>query len=250
MLPVGAAEAPATIAAVPMEMDQGATWHKGSLLSPSPLVQYLGGKRLPLKSEDDGDERERAENSLLEDVEAGPRDSALRTSGDSALPDSFLSVDAHNLHRFTFVSLRRHRDSRHRRISFHDRFSAGCACGIPFVSMLAAARHALACGRLEDTLTAAAPPAGDLSPTDDAVCSNATVADQILVMPIKTQRCSLCPPTYEHHCRQVYVVTMERPTPTIISCVAHLQGSCHTLGGTSASQRGGVKDRRSQNSRR
>ncbi|KAI9906076.1 hypothetical protein PsorP6_013693 [Peronosclerospora sorghi] len=70
-----------------------------------------------------------------------------------------------------------------RRITFHDRFSAGCACGVPFVSRLDAAKHALACGRLEDTLTEAAPAAGDLIPTDDAVCANATVADQMLVLP-------------------------------------------------------------------
>ncbi|KAI9919509.1 hypothetical protein PsorP6_017424 [Peronosclerospora sorghi] len=80
ILPVGATEDPDTIASVPMVMDQGATWQTGSLLPPYPLVYYLGGKRRLLNGEDDGDERERSEHSLLEDIEAGPRNSALRPS--------------------------------------------------------------------------------------------------------------------------------------------------------------------------
>ncbi|KAI9905566.1 hypothetical protein PsorP6_014123 [Peronosclerospora sorghi] len=47
MLPVGAAEAPATIAAVSMKMDQGATWHTGSLLPPYHLPRpFLSGLRV------------------------------------------------------------------------------------------------------------------------------------------------------------------------------------------------------------
>ena len=142
MLPAGAAEAPATTAAVPMEVDQGATWQAASLLPPSPpLVLRLNGKRRRLNDEEDGDGREQAEQLLLEDVEAGPKNSALRPSAASALPASVLSVYAHNAQHFTctlcaytaasFASLRRHRDSRHRRTAFDDRFSAGCACGQP-----------------------------------------------------------------------------------------------------------------------
>ena len=194
MLPVGAAEAPATTAAVPMEVDQGATWQAASLLPPSPpLVLRLNGKRRRLNDEDDGDGREQAEQLMLEDVEAGPKNSALRPSAASALPASVLSVYAHNAQHFTctlcaytassFASLQRHRESRHRRIAFLDRFSAGCACGIPFVSRLAAAKHALACASLKDTVVAAALAAGDLSPTATAACPPATAADHELVLP-------------------------------------------------------------------
>uniref|UniRef100_A0AAV1VAQ0 C2H2-type domain-containing protein n=1 Tax=Peronospora matthiolae TaxID=2874970 RepID=A0AAV1VAQ0_9STRA len=194
MLPVGAAQAPATTAAVPMEVDQGATWQAASLTPPSPpLVLRLNGKRRRLNDEDDGEEREQAEQLLLEDVEAGPMNSALRPSAASALPASVLSVYAHNAPHFTctlcaytassFASLKRHRDSRHRRIAFLDRFSAGCACGTPFVSRLAAANHARACASLRDTSAATASAAGDLSPTAGAVNATATVADTEPVLP-------------------------------------------------------------------
>uniref|UniRef100_A0AAV1VNW4 Reverse transcriptase n=1 Tax=Peronospora matthiolae TaxID=2874970 RepID=A0AAV1VNW4_9STRA len=194
MLPVGAAQAPATTAAVPMEVDQGATWQAASLTPPSPpLVLRLNGKRRRLNDEDDGEEREQAEQLLLEDVEAGPMNSALWPSTASALPASVLAVYAHNAQRFTctlcaytassFASLKRHRDSRHRRISFLDRFSAGCACGTPFVSRLAAANHAQACASLRDTSAATASAAGDLSPTAGAVNATATVADTEPVLP-------------------------------------------------------------------
>uniref|UniRef100_A0AAV1VNY4 RNase H type-1 domain-containing protein n=1 Tax=Peronospora matthiolae TaxID=2874970 RepID=A0AAV1VNY4_9STRA len=194
MLPVGAAQAPATTAAVPMEVDQGATWQAASLTPPSPpLVLRLNGKRRRLNDEDDGEEREQAEQLLLEDVEAGPMNSALRPSAASVLPASVLSVYAHNAQRFTctlcaytassFASLKRHRDSRHRRIAFLDRFSAGCACGTPFVSRLAAANHARACASLRDTSAATTPAAGDLSPTAGAVNATATVADTEPVLP-------------------------------------------------------------------
>uniref|UniRef100_A0AAV1VP73 RNase H type-1 domain-containing protein n=1 Tax=Peronospora matthiolae TaxID=2874970 RepID=A0AAV1VP73_9STRA len=194
MLPVGAAQAPATTAAVPMEVHQGATWQAASLTPPSPpLVLRLNGKRRRLNDEDDGDEREQAEQLLLEDVEAAPMNSALRPSAASALPASVLSVYAHNAPHFTctlcaytassFASLKRHRDSRHRRIAFLDRFSAGCACGTPFVSRLAAANHAQACASLRDTSAATASAAGDLSPTAGAVNATATVADTEPVLP-------------------------------------------------------------------
>uniref|UniRef100_A0AAV1VP33 Reverse transcriptase n=1 Tax=Peronospora matthiolae TaxID=2874970 RepID=A0AAV1VP33_9STRA len=186
--------APATTAAVPMEVDQGATWQAASLTPPSPpLVLRLNGKRRRLNDEDDGDEREQAEQLLLEDVEAGPMNSALWPSTASALPASVLAVYAHNAQRFTctlctytassFASLKRHRDSRHRRIAFLDRFSAGCACGTPFVSRLAAANHARACASLRDTSAATASAAGDLSPTAGAVNATATVADTEPVLP-------------------------------------------------------------------
>uniref|UniRef100_A0AAV1VNX9 C2H2-type domain-containing protein n=1 Tax=Peronospora matthiolae TaxID=2874970 RepID=A0AAV1VNX9_9STRA len=195
MLPVGDAQAPATTAAVPMEVDQCATWQAASLTPPSPpLVLRLSGKRRRLSDEDDGDEpREQAEQLLLEDVEAGPMNSALWPSTASALPASVLAVYAHNAQRFTcmlctytassFASLKRHRDSRHRRITFLDLFSAGCACGTPFVSRLAAANHARACASLRDTSAATTPAAGDLSPTAGAVNATATVADTEPVLP-------------------------------------------------------------------
>uniref|UniRef100_A0AAV1VNU3 C2H2-type domain-containing protein n=1 Tax=Peronospora matthiolae TaxID=2874970 RepID=A0AAV1VNU3_9STRA len=158
-----------------------------------PLVLRLNGKRRRLSDDGDDDPREQAEQLLLEDVEAGPMNSALWPSTASALPASVLAVYAHNAQRFTctlcaytassFASLKRHRDSRHRRISFLDRFSAGCACGTPFVSRLAAANHARACASLRDTSAATASAAGDLSPTAGAVNATATVADTEPVLP-------------------------------------------------------------------
>ncbi|CAI5734324.1 unnamed protein product [Peronospora destructor] len=175
VMSAGDAKVPATTAAVPMEVDQGATWQASSL-SP-PLVLRVGGKRRRLNAADDEDNNE---------DEAGSPTPALRLSAASASPASVLSVYAHNAPRFTctlcaytassFASLRRHRDSRHRRIGFTDRFSAGCACGTPFTSRLAAANHANACASLSDTPSATALAAGDLSPTAIAVKTTATVA--------------------------------------------------------------------------
>uniref|UniRef100_A0AAV1VAT4 RNase H type-1 domain-containing protein n=1 Tax=Peronospora matthiolae TaxID=2874970 RepID=A0AAV1VAT4_9STRA len=128
--------------------------------------------------------------------------SALWSSTASALPASVQAVYAHaqrfmcTLCTYTasrFASLKRHRDSRHCRIAFLDRFSAGCACGTPFVSRLAAANHARAFASLRDTSAATASAAGDLSPTAGAVNATATVADTNPCCPTKTLRCSLCP---------------------------------------------------------
>uniref|UniRef100_A0AAV1VBA2 C2H2-type domain-containing protein n=1 Tax=Peronospora matthiolae TaxID=2874970 RepID=A0AAV1VBA2_9STRA len=128
--------------------------------------------------------------------------SALWSSTASVLPSSVQAVYAH-AQRFmctlctytasSFASLKRHRDSRHCRIAFLDRFSAGCACGTPFVSRLAAANHARAFASLRDTSAATASAAGDLSPTAGAVNATATVTDTNPCCPAKTLRCSLCP---------------------------------------------------------
>ena len=102
MLPVGAAQAPATTAAVPMEVDQYATWQAASHTPvSSPLVLRLGGKRRRLSDEGDEDPREQAEQLLLEDVEAGHMNSALWPSTARALPASVLAVYVHNAQRFT-----------------------------------------------------------------------------------------------------------------------------------------------------
>uniref|UniRef100_A0AAV1VNV5 Uncharacterized protein n=1 Tax=Peronospora matthiolae TaxID=2874970 RepID=A0AAV1VNV5_9STRA len=97
MLRAGAAQAPATTAAVPMEVDQCATWQAASHVPGSPpLVLRLCGKRRRLSDDADDDPREQAEQLLLEDVEAGPKHSALWPSTASALPASVLAVYGHN----------------------------------------------------------------------------------------------------------------------------------------------------------
>uniref|UniRef100_A0AAV1TZ61 C2H2-type domain-containing protein n=1 Tax=Peronospora matthiolae TaxID=2874970 RepID=A0AAV1TZ61_9STRA len=134
MLPAGDAQAPSTTAAVPMEVDQCATWQAASHTPGSPLlVLRLSGKLRRLHEEDgDDDPREQAEQ-LLEEFEAGPKISALWPSTASALPASVLAVYAHSVQRFTctlcaytassFASLKRQRDSRHCHIAFRDLFS-------------------------------------------------------------------------------------------------------------------------------
>ncbi|KAE9351052.1 hypothetical protein PR003_g5055, partial [Phytophthora rubi] len=181
---------PGDVAAVPMDVDQGARRPTvGSQpLSPPPVLR-IGGKRRRLNDVDDEDTRELAELLLEEEDEAGDQAPAPRLSAASARPASVLSVYAHNAQRFqctlcaytaaSFASLKRHRDSRHRRTAFLDRFSAGCACGVPFASRLAAANHAHACASLNSTTSAAAAPAaGELSPTAGA--ANATVMAAIV----------------------------------------------------------------------
>ncbi|KAH7489197.1 Retrovirus-related Pol polyprotein from type-1 retrotransposable element R2 [Phytophthora ramorum] len=173
----GSSDAAGDVGVVAMDVDQGARRQQ-------PPWQRVGGKRRRLNDVDDEDTRELAELLLEEEDEAGDHAPAPRLSAASARPASVLSVYAHNAQRFqctlctytaaSFASLKRHRDSRHRRTAFLDRFSAGCACGVPFASRLAAANHAHACDSLNRTFSvAAAPAAGELSPTAGA--ANATV---------------------------------------------------------------------------
>ncbi|KAK1928268.1 Ribonuclease HI [Phytophthora citrophthora] len=174
------------VAAVPMDVDEDAQWPTPGQrpLSPPPELR-VGGKRRRLNDSDDDDEdiRELVE-LLLAEEEVGTQDPAPRLSAASAHPASVLTVYAHNTQRFnctlcvysaaSFAALTRHRDSRHRRTTFLDRFSADCACGVPFASRLAAARHSQTCASLTHPPSAAtAPAAGELNPTADAV--NATV---------------------------------------------------------------------------
>ncbi|CAI5734330.1 unnamed protein product [Peronospora destructor] len=140
VMSAGVAENSATTAAVPME-------------------------RRRLTDVDDEDQRELAElRQLVDEDELG----TLPQRSGHPQPA---------LYQPPFASLRRHRDSRHRRIAFTDRFSAGCACGIPFTSRLAAANHANACASLSDTPSATVLAAGDFIPTAVAVNATATVAD-------------------------------------------------------------------------
>ncbi|RMX62684.1 hypothetical protein DD238_007976 [Peronospora effusa] len=183
----GPATPPST--AVAMDVDEGALWTAPSQhpLSP-PRELRVAGKRRCLNDVYDEDQRELAELSqLVDEDESGIPSPALRPSAASALPASVLSVFVHNVQHFqctlctytaaSFASLIRHRVSRHRRIAFMDRFSAGCACGTPFTSRLAAATHTQACTSLQTTSSAAtAPAAGKLSPTAGAFNSPATVA--------------------------------------------------------------------------
>uniref|UniRef100_H3H9A0 RNase H type-1 domain-containing protein n=1 Tax=Phytophthora ramorum TaxID=164328 RepID=H3H9A0_PHYRM len=173
----GSSDAAGDVGVVAMDVDQGARRQQ-------PPWQRVGGKRRRLNDVDDEDTRELAELLLEEEDEAGDHAPAPRLSAASARPASVLSVYVHNAQRFqctlctytaaSFASLKRHRDSRHRRTAFLDRFSAGCACGVPFASRLAAANHAHACASLNRTLSVAATPAaGELSPTAGA--ANATV---------------------------------------------------------------------------
>ncbi|KAK1935454.1 hypothetical protein P3T76_010679 [Phytophthora citrophthora] len=174
------------VAAVPMDVDEDAQCPTPGQrpLSPPPELR-VGGKRRRLNDSDDDDEdiRELVE-LLLAEEEVGTQDPAPRLSAASAHPASVLTVYAHNTQRFnctlcvysaaSFAALTRHRDSRHRRTTFLDRFSADCACGVPFASRLAAARHSQTCASLTHPPSAAtAPAAGELNPTADAV--NATV---------------------------------------------------------------------------
>ncbi|KAG2779908.1 hypothetical protein PC111_g24605, partial [Phytophthora cactorum] len=125
----------------------------------APGALQRGSKRRRLNA-DDGDDARR-QDALLQEDEAGVHAPALRPSAASAQPASVLAVYAHNASRFdctlcvytagSFAALKRHRDSRHRRTAFLDKFSAGCACGTPFDSRLAAARHAPACASLSST---------------------------------------------------------------------------------------------------
>eukprot|EP00644_Phytophthora_capsici_P019782 jgi/Phyca11/22069/fgenesh1_pg.PHYCAscaffold_580_\ len=176
------------VAAVPMDVDQGARWPTADHqpLSPPPELR-VGGKRRRLNEGDDEDIRELAELLLLEEDEAGDHEPAPRLSAASAQPASVLAVYAHNAQRFnctlcvysaaSFAALTRHRDSRHRRVVFLDKFSAGCSCSTPFASRLAAARHAQACASLARLPpVATAPAAGELSPTADAVNTTDTTA--------------------------------------------------------------------------
>ena len=100
MLPAGAASAMAR--AVPMDVDQGCPW-SFSIPDPlpSPFTQRIGGKRRRLNDVDGGNQREHAEQLLLEDVEAGSLNSVLKPFAASASSASVLSVYAHNAQRFT-----------------------------------------------------------------------------------------------------------------------------------------------------
>ncbi|ETP31245.1 hypothetical protein F442_19876 [Phytophthora nicotianae P10297] len=127
------------VAAVPMDVDQGAWWPTADQqpLSPPPELR-VGGKRRRLNDGGDADARELAELLLLDEEEVGTHAPAPRLSAASAHPTSVLAVYAHNAQSFnctlcvysaaSFAALTRHRDSRHRRTAFLDRFSAGCAC--------------------------------------------------------------------------------------------------------------------------
>ncbi|KAE9268745.1 hypothetical protein PR003_g31343, partial [Phytophthora rubi] len=143
--------------AVPMDVDQGHTPPGQRRPSPRrPSERRSDGKRRRLNSADDEDAQKLAEHLQLVDedgVEDPPQ--AHKPSAASALSATVLAVYVHNAHRFTctlctytaasFGTLQRHRDTRHRRVAFQDRFLAGCACGMPFASRPAAARHAKAC---------------------------------------------------------------------------------------------------------
>lgn len=164
-------------------------------LSPPPELR-IGGKRRRLNGPGDCDSRELAELMELDEDEAPGPNPAPRPSTASAIQGPVLSVYVHDAPRFTcalctytaasFASLKRHRDSRHRRAAFQDKFSAGCACGTPFDSRLAAARHAQACASLSRPTSATAPPAaGASNPT--ASVANATAAAAILATDLPLQ---------------------------------------------------------------
>uniref|UniRef100_H3H7T4 RNase H type-1 domain-containing protein n=1 Tax=Phytophthora ramorum TaxID=164328 RepID=H3H7T4_PHYRM len=124
----GSSDAAGDVGVVAMDVDQGARRQQ-------PPWQRVGGKRRRLNDVDDEDTRELAELLLEEEDEAGDHAPAPRLSAASARPASVLSVYVHNAQRFqctlctytaaSFASLKRHRDSRHRRTAFLDRFSAG-----------------------------------------------------------------------------------------------------------------------------
>ncbi|KAE8954057.1 hypothetical protein PR001_g32646, partial [Phytophthora rubi] len=162
----------------PMDVDQGHTPPDQRRSSPRrPSERRSDGKRRRLNSADDADAQKLAEHLQLVDedgVEDPPQ--AHKPSAASALSAPVLAVYVHNAQRFTctlctytaasFGTLQRHRDTRHRRVAFQDRFLAGCACGTPFASRPAAARHAKACAGPR-TPTAEAPrPVGASSHVD------------------------------------------------------------------------------------
>eukprot|EP00644_Phytophthora_capsici_P019537 jgi/Phyca11/22063/fgenesh1_pg.PHYCAscaffold_569_\ len=123
------------VAAVPMDVDQGARWPTADQhpLSPPPELR-VGGKRRRLNDGDDEDICELAELLLPDEEEADDHKPVPRLPATSAHPTSVLAVYAHNAQRFnctlcvytaaSFAALTRHRDSRHRRVTFLDRFSA------------------------------------------------------------------------------------------------------------------------------
>ncbi|CAI5729591.1 unnamed protein product [Peronospora effusa] len=177
-----------------MEVDEGALWTAPSQhpLSP-PRELRVAGKRRRLNDVDDEDQRELAELSqLVDEDEAGNLSLALKPSAASTIPASVLSMFVHNVQHFqctlctytaaSFASLTRHRVSRHRRIAFMDRFSAVCACGLPFASRLAAATHAQACASLSSTILATASTTGGAS-SHTVVGTTATVSAVAIVVP-------------------------------------------------------------------
>ncbi|KAG6616318.1 uncharacterized protein IUM83_03667 [Phytophthora cinnamomi] len=105
---------------------------------PQSRALQVGGKRRRLN--DVGDDCDVSE--LVDSNEDCPRTPAPKPSAASASPASVLAVYVHNTQHFectlctytapSFALLSRHRDSRHRRTAFLDRFSAGCGCGKPF----------------------------------------------------------------------------------------------------------------------
>uniref|UniRef100_H3H5C4 Reverse transcriptase domain-containing protein n=1 Tax=Phytophthora ramorum TaxID=164328 RepID=H3H5C4_PHYRM len=162
-----------TSVAVPTDGTEGARQTKTR--SQQQTVQRSGGKRRRLNAGDDEDQRELAELLLVDEDKAGAEHPALRLPTASAHPASVLSVYAHAATRFdctlctytaaSLASLKRHRSSRHRRTAFLDKFLAGCACGTPFASRLAAARHAQACANLCTTSATTSTAAKASSPT-------------------------------------------------------------------------------------
>ncbi|KAE9268643.1 hypothetical protein PF008_g31072, partial [Phytophthora fragariae] len=175
----------------PMDVDQSHTPPDQRRSSPRrPSERRSDGKRRRLNSADDADAQKLAEHLQLVD-EDGVEDPAQthKPSAASAPSAPVLAVYVHNAQRFTctlytytaasFGTLQRHRDTRHRRVAFQDRFLAGCACGTPFASRAAAARHAKACAGPR-TPTAEAPrPVGASSHADpgaEATVDSATTA--------------------------------------------------------------------------
>ncbi|KAE9232618.1 hypothetical protein PF002_g12318 [Phytophthora fragariae] len=155
----------------PMDVDQGHTPPDQRRSSPRRSSERRSdGKRRRLNSADDADAQKLAEHLQLVD-EDGVEDPAQahKPSAASPLSAPVLAVYVHNAQRFTctlctytaasFGTLQRHRDTRHRRVAFQDRFLAGCACGTPFASRPAAARHAKACAGPRTPTTEAPRPA-------------------------------------------------------------------------------------------
>ncbi|KAE8876447.1 hypothetical protein PF001_g25910 [Phytophthora fragariae] len=162
----------------PMDVDQGHTPPDQRRSSPRRSSERRSdGKRRRLNSADDADAQKLAEHLQLVD-EDGVEDPAQahKPSAASPLSAPVLAVYVHNAQRFTctlctytaasFGTLQRHRDTRHRRVAFQDRFLAGCACGTPFASRPAAARHAKACAGPRTPTTEAPRPVGVSSHVD------------------------------------------------------------------------------------
>ncbi|KAE8962382.1 hypothetical protein PF011_g29415, partial [Phytophthora fragariae] len=162
----------------PMDVDQGHTPPDQRRSSPRRSSERRSdGKRRRLNSADDADAQKLAEHLQLVD-EDGVEDPAQahKPSAASPLSAPVLAVYVHNAQRFTctlctytaasFGTLQRHRDTRHRRVAFQDRFLAGCACGMPFASRPAAARHAKACAGPRTPTTEAPRPVGVSSHVD------------------------------------------------------------------------------------